>query len=145
MSYVSYVRDVVAVVRRLAEANKVEAPLNATVDRDLLDVVLAAAERAEKAEEEAEAWHQEATNMTHVAFVDAGANSPVTWRDRAEEIEGLAMGQAYQIVGHLLACLDDESIPAPTEEEGVRLMNYLSAGKYDDTFLPWPRELRIDQ
>jgi len=144
MSYVSYVRDVVAVVRRLAEANKVEAPLNATVDRDLLDVVLAAAERAEKAEEEAEAWHQEATNMTHVAFVDAGANSPVTWRDRAEEIEGLAMGQAYQIVGALLATRDDPS-RWPSEAEEERVLNYLSEGKYDDAFLPWPRELRIDQ
>lgn len=53
------------------------------------------------------------------------------------EVEDLIMAQMYQIVGHLLAAQDDPSL-RPSEADEERVLNYLSAGEYRDSFLPWP-------
>jgi len=100
----SLIKDVVAHIRRQAEADLASHPHSAPVDRDYLAIVLAAA-------------------------------------DLSTEIEGLTMGQAYQIVGHLLAAHGDPS-HWPSEAEEERVLNYLSAGDYQDSFLPWPSEAK---
>lgn len=135
------ITECVTTLRRQAEAHK--GSFEAKVDRNLLDVVLAAAERTEKAEQEAVALHHATLRFVDLAFVDPGADAPVPWKDRAEEIADLAMGQAYQIVGHLFAALDDPS-RVPSEDEEERVLNYLAGGKYDETFLPWPTETKGD-
>ena len=137
----STITECVTTIRHMAEADR--SLLNATVDRALLAVVLDAAERTEKAEQQAVALHHATLRFVDLAFVDPGADVPVPWKDRAEhsealakEIEGLAMGQAYQIVGQLFAALDDPQYrPSPADEEKV--LNYLAAGSYQESFLPW--------
>lgn len=52
-----------------------------------------------------------------------------------------AMGQAYQIVGQFIAALDDPEC-VPSEAEQIRVLDYLSSGKFDEEFLPWPGPTR---
>lgn len=132
------ITEAVALVREQAAAEQAQAAMSASIDPDLLEIVLAAAERAEQAVKDAEAWHEQTLRFVDLAFVDPGADAPVTWQDRAHEIEGLVMGQVYQIVGHLFVALDDPSF-RPSEADEIKLKDYLAAGKYDDEFLPWPK------
>lgn len=49
----------------------------------------------------------------------------------------LFAAQAYQVIGYLDECLYSEAI-RPSPGEILRALDYFSAGKPDEDFLPWP-------
>ncbi len=51
-----------------------------------------------------------------------------------EELED-KIGQAYQVIGHLLA-----ECGLFDTKEGQDTLTYFSAETYDDNFLPWPKD-----
>lgn len=66
----------------------------------------------------------------------------MTPTDRIAELEA-KLGQAYQIIGVLLAGPDGND-PAFDSEAGRAILSYFSRGEYDEDILPWVHPLAKD-